>query len=114
VSWAKSSGFLGRDALLRQKEAGVSKRQVSFALESTDYLLYHNEPIWRDGVLVGRITSGMFGHTLGMGYVRSGNGPIDAGYVNAGRYEIGVAGERIPATASLKPFYDPSGQRVRA
>jgi 4-methylaminobutanoate oxidase (formaldehyde-forming) len=118
VSWTKNSGFLGRDALLRQKEAGVSKRLVSFALESADHLLYHNEPIWRDGVLVGRITSGMFGHTLGrslgMGYVRSGNGPIDAGYVNAGRYEIEVAGERIPATASLKPFYDPSGQRVRA
>jgi hypothetical protein len=35
--------------------------------------------------------------------------PIDAASVNAGRYEIEVAGERIPATVSLKPFYDSSG-----
>ena len=81
-------------------------------------LLYHNEPIWRDGALVGKITSGMFGHTLGaalgLGFVeRPGDEPITGEWIGAGRYEIEVAAERVPARVSLKPFYDPSGERVK-
>ena len=80
-------------------------------------LLYHNEPIWRDGVLVGRITSGMFGHTigkpLGLGYVESARGLANSSFLEAGRYEIEIAGEHVPAEASLRPFYDPSSRRVK-
>jgi glycine cleavage system aminomethyltransferase T/glycine/D-amino acid oxidase-like deaminating enzyme len=116
VAWSKHE-FIGRDALLRQKEKGVKRRLVQFALKDERKLLYHNEPIWRDGVLVGRVTSGMFGHTLGkplgMGYVENAKGPADQSFVESGRYEIEVAGENIPAQASLRPFYDPSNLRVR-
>jgi 4-methylaminobutanoate oxidase (formaldehyde-forming) len=35
-------------------------------------------------------------------------------YVNGGSYEIEVAGEMIPARASLRPMYDPAGERVRS
>src|SRR5256886_12890528 len=42
--------------------------------------LYHNEPIWRNDELVGRISSGMFGHTLGaslgLGYLANGGAPV--------------------------------------
>ncbi len=118
VSWGKNGGFIGRDALLRQKEAGLQRRLVSFALESPAHLLYHNEPIWRDGKLAGRITSGMFGHrlgqSLGMGYVAAASGPLGAEGLRSAAFEIEVAGERVPATASLKPFYDPSNSRIRA
>jgi glycine cleavage system aminomethyltransferase T len=59
----------------------------------------------------------MFGHTLGkplgMGYVENAKGPADQSFVESGRYEIEVAGENIPAQASLRPFYDPSNLRVR-
>lgn len=118
VAWNKPGGFLGREALLRLREGGGPQRRlVLFALEAGEALLYHNEPIWRDGLLVGRITSGMFGHTigkpLGLGYVTNPEGPADAAFVRAGRYEIEVAGERLPATASLRPLYDPEGLRVR-
>ena len=117
VAWSKRDGFVGRDALLRQKEAGVQRRLVQFALNDERKLLYHNEPIWRDGVLVGRITSGMFGHTLGkplgMGYVENVAGLADQRFIEEGRYEIEVAGMKIPAEASLRPFYDPSNLRVR-
>jgi 4-methylaminobutanoate oxidase (formaldehyde-forming) len=123
VAWDKPGGFIGRDALGRQRDTGVRARLVQFALEESDALLYHNEPIWRDGVIVGETTSGMFGHTLGrslgMGYVTNphGNpdaGHVDAAYIAAGTYEIEVAGQRISATASLQPFYDPKSLRVRA
>ncbi len=117
IAWSKRGGFIGRDALLRQKERGVTRRLVQLALNDDGKLLYHNEPIWRDGVLVGRTTSGMFGHTIGkplaMGYIDRGGAPVDAAYVAAGRYDIEVAGTRIPAEISLKSFYDPTGRRVK-
>ena len=50
--WNKPVGFVGREALCKQREAGVRRRLVALALEETDRLLYHNEPIWRDGELV--------------------------------------------------------------
>jgi glycine cleavage system T protein len=117
LAWSKRDGFIGRDALLRQKERGVTRRLVHLALNDASKLLYHSEPIWRDGVLVGRITSGMFGHTigkpLGMGYIENGGERVDASFVNGGRYEIEVAGDRVPADATLQPFYDPANRRVR-
>lgn len=117
VSWDKPGGFIGRDALIRQREVGVRTRLVQFALDGSDALLYHNEPIRRDGVIVGETTSGMHGHTvsrsLGMGYVTNPDGIVDAAYINAGTYDIEVAGERVPASASLQPFYDPKSLRVK-
>jgi glycine cleavage system T protein len=118
LAWEKPGGFIGREALLRQRAEGVRRRLVGFALETPEPLLYHNEPIWRDGVLVGKITSGMFGHTigvaLGLGSVeRAGDEPITAEWIGSGRYEIEVAAERVPARVSLRPFYDPAGERVR-
>jgi 4-methylaminobutanoate oxidase (formaldehyde-forming) len=116
VAFDKDADFIGRDALLRQKETGLKRRLVQFALEDPESLLYHDEPIWRDGKIVGRITSGMFGYTIGcaigMGYVEHEDG-VNANFVNAGSYEIEVACERIPARVSLRPFYDPKSERVR-
>jgi 4-methylaminobutanoate oxidase (formaldehyde-forming) len=116
VAFDKSGGFIGRDALLRQKETGTKKRLVQFLLDDPEPLLYHNEPIWRDDVIVGFITSGMYGYTLGgavgLGYVNHEDG-VNPAFVKSGRYEIEVAGVRIPATASLRPMYDPKSSRIR-
>lgn len=109
--------FIGREALLAQKKNGVTQRLVSFLLEDPEPICYHNEPIWRDGVIVGQLTSGSYGHALGgavgMGYVSNKSG-VDAGWVNAGSYEIQVAGKRYSARASLSPFYDPKSKRVKS
>ena len=117
----KAVPFIGRDALLDQKDrdraTGPKRRLVQFALEDPEPLLYHNEPIYRDGDLVGHITSGNYGHTLGsavgLGYVRHSSG-VTRDFIRSGQYEIEVACERIPARASLTPFYDPENKRSRA
>lgn len=119
VAWDKPGGFIGRDALLAQKAGGLTRRMVQFALADPDRRLYHNEPIWRDGAIVGSITSGMYGHTvdasLGMGYVSAPDGSLcDREYVLSGGYEIEVAGERVAARVSLDPWYDPKSARVRS
>jgi len=109
--------FNGREVLLKQKSEGVKRLLIQFALENDKPLLYHNEPIWRNGEIVGHITSGMFGHTigtsLGMGYVKCREG-VTAEWVEAGSYEIEVATERFPARVSIRPFYDPKGLRIKA
>ena len=117
VAFEKNADFVGRDAVLRQRDQGVTRRLVQFALEDPEPLLYHDEPIWRDGQIVGRTTSGSYGHALGravgMGYVEKGGEVVDRDWLLGGRYEIEVAGKRIPAQASLRPLYDPKGERVR-
>ncbi|WP_146347073.1 GcvT family protein [Phaeobacter marinintestinus] len=108
--------FIGRDAVLKKKQDGLLNRMVQFKLTDPDPLLYHNEPILRDGEIVGYLSSGSYGHHLGaamgMGYVPcKGETVAD---VLASTYEIDVAGTRVKAEASLKPMYDPKSDRVRA
>ncbi|MDF2971008.1 MAG: FAD-dependent oxidoreductase [Microvirga sp.] len=85
-------------------------------MSDPDAMLYHNEPVWRDGRLVGRITSGMYGHTvrraLGMGYVEAEEG-VTSDFVASGRFDIEIACRRVPAVVSLQAFYDPTHARVR-
>ena len=116
--WRKPDGFVGREALLAQRERGVVERRlVQFLLEDPEPLLYHDEPIYRDGERVGFVTSAMYGHTLGgavaLGYVAHAEGASDT-FIAAGRYEIETAAAKVPARASLVPLYDPKSQRVRA
>lgn len=113
----KDIPFIGRDALLAQKEKGLTRRLVQFALEDPEPLAYHNEPIYRDSELVGYLSSANYGHhlgrTIGLGYVSQGGAAVDADFINAGRYEIEIACERFPAKASLRPLYDPKSARIK-
>jgi 4-methylaminobutanoate oxidase (formaldehyde-forming) len=108
--------FVGRTAVLQKKEAGLDRRLVQFRLTDPEPLLYHNEPILRDGQIVGFLSSGAYGHSLGgamgLGYVPcKGETPAQ---LLASTYEIDVAGTRVTAQASLKPMYDPSAARVKS
>ncbi|MGO4914394.1 GcvT family protein [Pseudogemmobacter sp. W21_MBD1_M6] len=108
--------FIGRDAVLRKKDEGLNTRMAQFKLRDPVPLLYHNEPILRDGVIVGFVSSGAYGHHLGgaigMGYVPcKGETAAD---VLGSTYQIDVAGTRYDADISLKPMYDPTGARAKA
>ena len=107
--------FIGRDAVLRKRETGLTKRLVQFKLTDSEPMLYHNEPILRDGKIVGFLTSGAYGHHLGaaigMGYVPCAE--QSAADVLASSFEIDIAGTRVPAEVSLKPMYDPAAERVK-
>lgn len=108
--------FIGRDAVLRKKEEGLSQRLVQFKLKDPEPLLYHNEAVIRDGEVIGYLSSGGYGHfegaAMGMGYVPcQGETPAE---VLASTYEIEVAGVRVEAEAQTKPFYDAKGERAKA
>ncbi|MGH1444978.1 MAG: GcvT family protein [Cognatishimia sp.] len=108
--------FIGKEAVLKRKESGPQNRLLQFRLTDPEPLLYHNEPILRDGEIVGFLSSGAYGHTLGgamgLGYVPcSGESATE---VLASIYEIDVMGMRIKAEASIRPMYDPTSSRVKA
>jgi sarcosine dehydrogenase len=107
--------FLGREAVAALAGAPLAKRLVGFAVDDPAVVLLGRETIYRDGVPVGHLTSGGYGHTvgkgIGYGYVR---GPaVDDAYLTSGSYELEVACERVPAEIALEPFYDPRAERIR-
>jgi 4-methylaminobutanoate oxidase (formaldehyde-forming) len=115
IDWSKP--FLGREALLKQKQLPRKRQLVIFVLEDPAPTLWGSEPIYRDGEPVGYTTSGSYGHTVGgavaMGYVNNSAG-VNSDFIKSGRFEINVSGERISARAYLRPPYDPERKRILA
>jgi heterotetrameric sarcosine oxidase gamma subunit len=122
VAWDKSGGFIGRDALLRQKaKPDLPKRLVCIALDDSSEqapMMYHEEPIYRDGVIVGSTTSGAWGHrvnrSLALGYVRNGEGGVTGDWLDSGKWEVEIAWKRYRARVQLRSFYDPKGEIIKA
>ncbi|MGL5851098.1 MAG: aminomethyltransferase family protein, partial [Phycicoccus sp.] len=109
-------GFTGREATLAAKAAGPPRhRLVSLLLTDPEPLLFHGEPVLRDGMVVGEVRSASYGWTLGgaVGLAFVGHdGPVTRDWLGSGRWEVDVVGVRHPAVVSLRPFHDPTGERV--
>ncbi|MEL6598071.1 MAG: FAD-dependent oxidoreductase [Pseudomonadota bacterium] len=107
--------FIGRDAVLRRKDEGLQSRMVQFRLTDPEPMMYHAEPILRNGEVVSYITSANYGHCLGgsigLGYVPCAG--ETAAEMLGSTFEIEIAGTRVAAEASLKPMYDPKSERVK-
>jgi 4-methylaminobutanoate oxidase (formaldehyde-forming) len=117
VDLDKPGGFLGRDAVLAKKAEGpLTRRLVQVLLTDPDPLMFHAEPVLRDGKPVGYVRAASYGHTLGgavgLAMVDAGE-PVDRAYVEGGDWEVDVAGRLYPARASLRPLYDPQMLRVK-
>lgn len=121
LAWAckMKSGipFLGREAVAAQLLGGVKKRLAGFSVADPAVILLGRETIFRDGLRVGWLASGGYGHTveraIGYGYVRHPEG-VSPAFLASGRYELEVASERVPAQIHLSPLHDPTHTRIRA
>jgi len=120
ADYAKPGGFVGMEATLEQKAAGVkalSRRLVQVALDAPEPLMYHGEIVYRDGKVVGDVRSASYGHTLGgavgLSMIEGTGEPITAEWIRNGTWEVDVAGVRYPAHASLRPLYDPTNERIK-
>jgi glycine cleavage system aminomethyltransferase T/glycine/D-amino acid oxidase-like deaminating enzyme len=116
VAWDKPGGFIGREALLEQKASGpLTRRLVNVLLDSPDHDLIGDEPLYWDGEPAGLVRAGGFGHTLGaacgIAELRRDEGLLAAD-LKAGSFEIDIAGTRVPAQVSLRPFLDPERSRI--
>ena len=114
--------FRGKRALQTLKNAGgaaaVSRRVVSLVVEAAHTNLWGGELILRNDAPAGFVTSAAFGHSIGkpvaLGLLSNAHGPVDAPWIDDGRYTIDLAGERYPASVSLKAPYDPASSRTKA
>ena len=114
---SKFGGMIGADAVMAKRNDGLSQRLMQFRLTDPDPLLYHNEAIYRDGAVIGYLTSGNYGHYLGgaigLGYVKCNSiGETAESQLNA-HYQIDVAGKLVDAEVSLRPLYDPKALQVK-
>jgi 4-methylaminobutanoate oxidase (formaldehyde-forming) len=110
--------FIGRDALLAAKAKPPARRLLSFVATSPDRPIAHGgELILRDGEPAGEVTSAAYGHSVdgfvALGYVATGGEHVDDAWLGA-RFEIDIAGERVPVRASLKAPYDSAGAKMKA
>lgn len=116
VAWSKAEDFIGRAALEAQRGKRPRRRLVQLAVSGAAPLMFGTEPVWRNGTLVGYLRSAGFGHTvgcgIGMGYLNAEAG-VSPQWLSEGNFEIEIAGERHPAVASLKGFYDAARTRVK-
>ncbi|SOE16471.1 4-methylaminobutanoate oxidase (formaldehyde-forming) [Hoeflea halophila] len=121
LGWAvrknSNTGFIGEAALKAIAEKPLTKRFAGFVIDDPDAVLVGRETILRNGEPVGYLTSGGFGYTIGKsvgyGYVRNEAG-VSKEFLEDGTYELVIALDRVPAKIGLKPFFDPSNEKVKA
>lgn len=112
---SSKSDFIGREAVLRQRDKGFARRLVHFCFDDPEAFPLGNEPIHRAGKLCGTLSSASYGHTLGrgigMGWIRTGSMADED--ILGDDFEVEIAERRYRVSASLRSLYDPSGQRMR-
>jgi 4-methylaminobutanoate oxidase (formaldehyde-forming) len=110
--------FVGRAAVEARKAAGpLTRRLVQVLLTDPGPLLFHAEPVLRDGKPVGYVRAASYGHTLGgaVGLAMvEGAEAVDKAWVDGAEWQVEVAGRLVPARASLRPLYDPANAKIKA
>ncbi len=101
--------FLGREALAAVQEPG--RRLACLTLAEPRAVALGSEPVRIDGELVGRVTSGGYGYTVGRSIAYA---YVPAGDAEPGRpVEVEIFGEWVAGEVAPEPLYDPAGERLR-
>jgi glycine cleavage system aminomethyltransferase T len=105
--------FVGVEAARRAKETPSPQRLVSVQLDDPEPVLLHGESVIADGRVVGAVMSGAYAHTLG---AAAGLAMMESSAISdeESTVQVDIAGRMVKATLSPRPFYDPSGSRMRA
>jgi 4-methylaminobutanoate oxidase (formaldehyde-forming) len=118
IAWDKPSGFIGKEALVKQRDSGVrTARMVQVLVGDPEPLLYGDEQLYRDGRHVGEVRNGAYGHTLGgaigLGMIELEE-DIPDDFLGSGSWEADIVGKRYPVSISVQPMYDPKRERIKA
>ena len=117
IAWDKDIDFIGRSALESQRSQPRTKRLIQFRIEDPELLTYHDEPLYREGIVVGRISSSMWSQTqarcLAMGYVKHAE-DITAAWLDGAEWATNIGGRRVRVSTSIRSWYDPFNQRPHA
>ncbi len=112
IKWDKAD-FVGKGALLREKQRGPAKRFATFIIESNGHDAPYMSTVWHGNDVVGEITSSGYGYRV--------NASIALGVVRADlsepgtELEIEIFGKRCKAMVQKdQPLWDPENVRLRA
>ncbi len=108
----EGSDFIGREALERQRAEGVTRRLRCLTLEDHRAMTLGNEPVFAEGRVVSRVTSGGVGYTLGTS-IAFAYLPLELAEAGTA-LSVEVFGKRVAASVADDPLYDPKGERIRA
>ena len=102
-----------------REEGGLRKRLVSIVVQDApEVMLYHGETVFREGVCVGDVRAGSYGHTLGGSVglahiVAEGENRVNKKYIQDANWEVEIAGSRYPIKVTLQPPYDPKNKKIK-
>jgi glycine cleavage system aminomethyltransferase T len=118
VSLDKAGGFVGRDALVAAKSSAPMRRVVSLVAEHADApIAWGGEFVTADGRPAGEVTSAGFGAHLDrvvmLALIETGGERLTDALLAARKFEVDVAGVRVPVKASLSAPYDARAERVK-
>jgi dimethylglycine dehydrogenase len=103
--------FIGHEAARRERDEPPKRRLCTLVVDAADADVWADEPIWKDGEVVGFVTSGGYAH-----YVEKS---VALGFVpttmieESARFEIEILGDLRPATLVTEALFDPKGERMR-
>ncbi len=111
VAYDKAVEFIGKAAALADRANPPPRRLASFIVDADDADVFADEPIWKDGKVVGFVTSGGYAHfaqkSVAFGFVPTAM--IAAGTA----FEIEILGDLRRASLYVEPLFDPQGKRMR-
>ena len=103
--------FTGREALLLQRESGVPQEFITLEVDVDDADPMGNEPVFSGKEMIGRATSGCYGHSVGkslaLAYVESGTGSVGT------ELELEILDKRYPARVIEESPCDPNNEKLR-
>jgi len=103
--------FIGRDAALKERDAGVSRRIATLEIDAVDADASGFEPVWQKGRRVGFVTSGGYGYTVGKSVALA---LLDDEFTGEGTtLSVHIVGVERPARVISASPYDPEGKAMR-
>ena len=118
ISFKKNIDFVGKKSILKIKNGKINKKLVMFTLKKTtpgSPLLLHDEPIYCDGKIVGRTTSGNYSFNyeknMSFGYL---NMPYSIKELEKKTFFIEVEKKQYEAVLQTKPLHDPENKIVKS
>ncbi len=112
VALAKPVDFVGKQALMEQKARGVTQKLACLTLADSNTIAFGSEPIRREGQVVGWVTSGGYGYSVGKS-IAYGYLPVELAKPGT-TLTVECFGEEIEATVQREPLYDPRGEKIKS
>jgi 4-methylaminobutanoate oxidase (formaldehyde-forming) len=110
-STSSPRGFIGREALIKQREQGLTRKLCCLTLANPSMVAIGNEPIRIGELVVGWVASGGYGYSVKKSIVYTYL-PIEHSSVGT-KVDVEVFGERVEAVVAQEPLWDAKNERVK-